>query len=800
MKNRKRHLALLVVCCLCTLLKAQYKVSLHITDSLNQPIEAANVALIDTEKGFSIAQGISNRTGHITLEGRGKLRVYVGYVGYHPYTSEVFHLEKDTIFPDIRLRIEDFMLEEVTVVGEKTTPSVTIERGKLIFSPRHSSIHAGGTALDLLKSTPGVFINHENNISMGGKAGASVLINGKPTYMQAEELANYLRAMPSDRITAIEVINNPSAQYDAAGSAGIINIRTDRRQDMGFYLNTTNGVSYWKHFRQNSDWTLGLANERWQLSAGYRHTLGNTGIWYGSERIQTGKRYHSPTNDVDKRKSIGGHLDATYRIDKRQLVGTRVEVNTLGGPGYMQTATQIYDVATHTHEQSLLAESFYEQQKANRYGFNFYYTYTPQETTSYTIDANYVRFDGGARCFNPNTYRDASGQTTDSKLYLTDNKRDVHIYALAFDANHPLLGGTLLSGMRYSKVTTDNDYAFAESLSGMVKIDDVRSNRFLYNEQICAGYLQYRRSWNKQWTMELGLRGEYTRSRGQLLTIGGRADEKNKRHYLHLFPSVALHYTAKSGAVWALSYGSRIDRPAYQDLNPFEYLIDELSFWKGNPFLAPQTAHKTALSFSAGQSSATLSYQYIDDYKAQITDALTANKLVMIPRNIGKQQQFSLTAYQGLRCSNIWESGLNLQLYWLQNDIAFDEIQRFSLQRWAGIFSIQNNIRLPWGIRMEVNASLSTRRLGESNEWMRSSGFVDCGFTKNFPEKGWTIQLSMTDLFHTNRWDNYRWSPRLAMTSWGKSESRQIKLNITYRFGKQKHTSQDKHPNEIERL
>ena len=250
----------------------------------------------------------------------------------------------------------------------------------------------------------------------------------------------------------------------------------------------------------------------------------------------------------------------------------------------------------------------------------------------------------------------------------------------------------------------------------------------------------------------------------------------------------------------SLNYGSRIDRPAYQDLNPFEYLLDELSYWKGNPFLMPQISHKVSGTFSHKQTAITAAYTYIDDYKANITDTLDINKVVMTPRNLGVQQRASISVYQGVKPFAWWDMSLNAIGYYVQNDIAFDENRKFNLSGFAGIFSMQNNFRLPIGFTIELKGSYATRRLGGSNEWLKSSGSVDVGVSKSFAENSWRINLAMTDIFATNRWDSYSSFDGLQIDSWGRGESRQVKLNVSYRFGSKKSTSHSSNFNELNRL
>lgn len=246
--------------------------------------------------------------------------------------------------------------------------------------------------------------------------------------------------------------------------------------------------------------------------------------------------------------------------------------------------------------------------------------------------------------------------------------------------------------------------------------------------------------------------------------------------------------------------GGRIDRPAYQDLNPFEYLLDELSYWKGNPFLMPQKTHRITLSYSNKRTSVIAAYTYMKDYKAQITDTLSVNKVIMTPRNIGKQQQFSVTFNQGLNLASWWETNMNVTGYYVNKNIAFDEFRKFKKDGIAGIFAIMNTFRLPWKIQLEVNGSYATKRLGASNEKMDSSGYIDLAIGRSFMKKRLAVNLSLTDLFWTMNWDSYSSFEGLQLWNWGKGESRQIKINVSYRFGKEKNKSHQLDFQELDRL
>lgn len=574
----------------------------------------------------------------------------------------------------------------------------------------------------------------------------------------------------------------------------------DKKKSEGFFFSLNNGVSYWNNLRENTELAFSYTQNKFSLSGNYNHAFGYYDMDYGMHRIQGGKDYYSPTQDTDKRKTISGNLNVEYVLTENQVIGGRVDVNTLFGPGRTNTITEIRDAESQTLEQTLYASNDYYTQKGNRYGGNLYYVATPNEGTSYTVDFNYAWFDGGSGNWQPNKYVAPDGTVIAENLYKSVNSRNINIYALSYDQKHQLWNGELKSGLKFSSVNADNGYQFYNVVNNQETIDESQSNDFKYKEKILAAYILYSHSLSDKISLEAGLRGEYTFSKGLLQTINGNGSETNERNYFNLFPTLNLNYQINESHALTLSYASRIDRPAYQDLNPFEYLLDELSYWKGNPFLTPQKTHQVALTYSHNRTALTATYSYMKDYKAQITDTLSINKVIMTPKNIGKQQRVSLTLYQGLNLARWWEMNLNLIGYYVKNDIAFDQYRKFNLNGFAGIFSIQNTIRLPWQVQMELNGSYVTKRVGASNEHIDPSGYVDVGFSKSFANKKWTVNLAMTDVFWTNRWDNSSSFSGFQLWNWGKSESRQVKLNITYRFGKQKEKSHNSEFNELDRL
>ena len=779
--------------------ETKHTLSGMVKDSLSTPIEAAVVSVIDAKTGVSASQCITTDKGLFKLRTKGTVQLYISCMGYTPFLSDPFSIQNDTTLR-IQLKSASIVLDNILVIGEKQTPAVRIINGNTVFFPRNSAVLSGSSALDALKKTPGIFVDGNDKISIGGRSEVLIILNGKPTYMKQEELVSMLKSMSASSIISIEVINNPSAQYDAEGSGGIININTQKQHTEGYSFSMNNGVSYWNNPRQNTELSFSLTQGKLSIMGHYHHQFGYYNLDYGMHRIQSGKDFYSPTKDTDQRKTIAGNLDFEYKLNDKNQIGGQLTANALFGPGKTATITEIRDAASHNLEQILYAQNLYYTQKGNRYGANLYYMLTPKEGTTYSIDANYAWFDGGSGNLQPNTYKHPNGETIHDFLYKSVNSRNIHIYALAYNQQHQIGSGKLKSGIKYAHVNAENKYRFFEIKENKDHIDVQLSNSFTYKEQLLAAYLLYTYHINEHLNMELGIRGEQTWSDGCLVTTDKAKNKKNKRSYFNIFPSVSFNYQISEEQSLSMGYGSRIDRPAYQDLNPFEYLLDELSYWKGNPFLSPQKTHRASLTFSHKQSSFSAAYTYMKDYKAQITDTLSINKVVMTPRNIGKQQQVSLTFNQGASPFSWWDMNLNIIGYYVNKDIAFDTKRRFKQDAFACIVTLMNTFRLPGKIQMELNGSYATRRLGASNEKMDPSGYVDLALGRSFLKKRLTVNLAFTDLFWTSNWNSRSSFNNFQLWSWGKGESRQIKLNIAYRFGKEKRRSHEQDFKEVDRL
>ncbi|MEJ7693652.1 outer membrane beta-barrel family protein, partial [Daejeonella sp.] len=366
----------------------------------------------------------------------------------------------------------------------------------------------------------------------------------------------------------------------------------------------------------------------------------------------------------------------------------------------------------------------------------------------------------------------------------TLNAIDINLKAVKFDYTTNLGKGKLETGMKFSDIRAENDSKFLHVLSAKDSLDDRRSNAFAYDEQITSGYVNLKRNYKKL-SLQGGLRLENSSSTGDLLFKAAGSDQEQniRRNYLNLFPSASASYKASASHNFSLGYSRRIDRPAYQDLNPFVYMLDELNFWQGNPFLRPQLSHRGSFIYAYKSSTIVgITLAHTDQFSTQITDTLDQNKVMLVYRNLGIQNNLSLSLTQNVSPAKWWDITFNGTLYQIRNKIAFDQYRDFDLKQAAARMNLQQTFKLPYKFTAEVSGSFTSRRLTGANNISRSVSQVDLGIQKSvFNTKG-MLRLVVNDIYQGSRGSSVQSYAGFYMRNYSYYETRQVRLNFTYKF------------------
>lgn len=745
------------------------------------PITSATVSLhIDQKLVFSTVTD-SIGSFHIWYGTLGEYSINIKHLGHDEYQSPFFVLD-DINFGTISLTTRGNSLEAVEVRGN--TKTLTIDGGTIIYNLENTIGGQDVSALEALKRAPGVYVENETNITLNGKKGVQILLDGKQTFLSGTELTDLLKSLSSNNLKSIEIINSPTAKFDATGSAGIININTKKNLIKGLNGNITSGLAYGVSPKQLQNIALNYRVNKVNVFGNYSHTLGNYNYIYGTNRQQNGKSYDSHTDDVDKRQKMSTQMGLDYYLDDKHTIGFLANGNFIYGGGITDTRTDISTLPSSVIDESLQASNDYYGQGTARYNFNLNYKYEDTLGRVLNIDADYGLFDKWNKNLQSNIYRDSQETITDENLYRTLNGMDIDLRGTKIDYSTNLWNGKFESGVKYSHIGSVNDSRFYHVGQRPDSLDSRRSNDFQFDERTSSAYLDYKRSIRK-WSFQTGLRMEVSDSEGTIFYTenGAEIEERIKRNSTDFFPFFSVSMQPTENHNVSFSYAKRIERPAYQDLNPFIYMLDELSFWQGNPFLNPALTQRLTLLYSLKNSTVvTFNFAYTDQFSARVTDTLEREKIVMISRNLGTQKHWSLSLTQNLTAKPWWDVTVNALLYYIQNDVSFDQYRSFDLEQLAGRLSLLQSFQLPYKTKVEVSATYNSKRLSGANTISRAVSQVDLGLQKTLLKDKATLRVAVNDIYKGSRNKYTQNFPGFVSSSYGYYESRQVRLSFSYRF------------------
>jgi outer membrane receptor protein involved in Fe transport len=407
-----------------------------------------------------------------------------------------------------------------------------------------------------------------------------------------------------------------------------------------------------------------------------------------------------------------------------------------------------------------------------------------------TVDLDYLTYRSTNAQDLTNAYYDNAGiPTVKADTLLGSLPQDINIYTARMDYTKPLKKGAKFeAGLKTSFVETDNN-AIYDSLNYGRKVRDIgRSNHFIYNENVNAGYVNYSRPFSKKWYGQFGLRVENTNAKGNQVTTGQRFD----RHYTQLFPTAFIQFKPSDKNSFVLNYGRRINRPDYEDLNPFILFLDKYTFEQGNPNLKPQFAHNIEFTHSfKGFLNTTLNYTNTTDIINEVLEQNTdRNETYVKKNNIAKQRQYGISVSAGGQIKKWWSGNLWANLYNNQ----YEGIVNGDFVK-VGATTFQGNISNQFKFGKTWNAELSGYFNSGGVEGVfriRSFGLVNMGISKTiFKGKG-TLRFSGRDVFFTQKIKgNIKYS-NIDASFQQQRDSRQAAIGLTYRFSKGKMGNQQK--------
>ncbi len=754
----------------------------------------ANVSLLKAKDSALVRSALTDSLGRFEFDRlkKGNYLIAASFVGFKPYFSASTAVDSQNIVLPFVQMTPLSNLKEVTITTKK--PFIERKIDRVVVNPEALISNAGTTAMEVLEKSPGVFVDLKSGVSLRGKSNVAIFVDDKPSYLTGDNLANYLRGIPSSSIEVIEIMTNPPAKYDAGGGGGVINIRLKKNTTKGFNGNLSIAVAQGINRRTNDafsfnyrlnkvnffstiSYNFSVVNQFLTLQRNYFQQDGtlksgfiqNSTIYKGRDllNVKVGMDYY-----LSKKATIGFALGSFYS----DQVTTTPNLSTIKNPfGATDSTIQSYSKTDDIWKNS---------------SFNVNYNYKiGKNQGEISANADYVFYDLKAKTNLQNSIYLPNNTLKNQDEVVGNLPSTFEIKAVKFDYSKPLkTGGTFETGVKTSVTKTNNDAKWANKVDKVEVPNYDLTNSFLYEENINAAYVNVNKSFkkgSKKWAVQAGLRFENTQTNGLQSGNPTKRDSAFKNDYNYWFPTIYVSYKMDTfdKHLLVFSAGKRIERPTYQSLNPFVLPLDKFTSFSGNPFLRPAFTYTAELAHTyKNVFTTTLSYSYEVDNITEIVE----NKTVFFTRvgNIGTK------IITGISFDATWAPNKKWWTIQAHSDIlnvkssgpVFDQLLNSEGTNWTINATNLFKINKLWNAELGgfYNSSNTFAQYVLVPTWSVRAGVQ----TKILKEKG-SLKLVLNDIF-------YRYRPGGVITALANStarydsraDSRFAVLTFTYRFTK----------------
>jgi hypothetical protein len=760
-------------------------------------VENATAEVIKVKDSSIVKTAISDKSGLVEIDNLryGIYRLRVSSVNSEIFYSEPFALSEEhneINLGQLTLQPRSTQLGAITVTSKK--PFIQKLADRIVVNVENSIVSAGSSAMDVLERSPGVNVDQNDNISLRGRSGVIVMIDGKPTAMSGTDLGNYLKGLPSASIERIDIITNPSAKYDAAGNSGIIDIHMKKDQRFGANGTFTAGYGQGIYPKANAGTTFNYRNKKVNVFGNYNYAYRmilnhlildrnfyNNGLYSGGDLKDNYSKMPFRNNTV--------RVGMDYFPSKKTIIGFVLNTNF---NKFKRTSTNKSTVINAQHSPVSFFESLASNNDngTNLVG-NINFKHTIDSTgKEITADIDYGRYESESLSRNSTKYYKLDGTKLAPDYTLDGNQQGILTFKTAkIDYVNPI-GKTAKfeAGLKTSFVSSDNDAKFYDVSSGSAQNDVNKTNHFIYKENNQAGYINASKQF-KKFDLQLGLRGEYTSFSTEQL----KGNVKFDSSYFQLFPSAFFNYKLKEDKTIGVSVSRRIDRPGYNQLNPFLFLIDPTTYATGRPGLMPQLTWSYELSYTVKSLNFTLGYSHTTNNQntaiARFRDVFPnipsdENVTVQIPINLESSDYFGLTVSAPIKIAKWWNMVNNGNIYYNHYN---GNLGGTTLNNGKPAIDVRSNNTFTFkkGWTAELNANVNSG--GRSGFMVFDPQWgIAAGVQKTILKNKGTLRFNVTDIFWTNlpkavitynnyveKWHAYR-------------DTRVANLTFTYRFGNNK--------------
>lgn len=757
-----------------------------------QPVEFANVALVDPKTSKPIDGAVCDDKGKFTITkiAEGTYSIAISFIGYETNTIENIKIEKGEVnLGTLKLQTTAKVLKEAVVEGQRQLIEEKVDR--TVYNAENDKTTAGGDATDVLKRVPMLSVDMDGNVSMRGNQNITVLINNKPSTITAGSVADALKQIPADQIKSVEVITSPSAKYDAEGSAGIINIITKKNTMQGATLNVDAGV--------------GLRGSNLGLNGSYRSgkmgfSLGGFGragynVIGSYENNQTINGLLNTQTADSRRNDLNGRytLGWDYDIDKNNYLAASVRYGVRNANNYQDNLTrQSFDINGDLVPGSEEVRDTETDDESGNIDISLDYTHTyekPQRELSFSTQ--YSRNNRNNDFLN--TIYDTNHDV--DSLIKNINKSTNQEITAQFDYQTPVSTNQMLEfgGKNIlRKVSSDYEYFGADGPDGdFVPVEDnaVTSNQFNYDQNVTAGYLSYTLSTKHAYSFKAGARYEYTTIDANFANTDFEDSEVANTEipsYGVLVPSANVSKKLKNGNTLKLAYNRRIQRPSIQFLNPNVQASNPLNVTYGNPNLDPEYTNNYELGYSTFIKNTTLNFAaFVRNTTGSIQSVrdVRGDTVTTTYENIGEENAYGLNFFASVNIGSKLSINGGADVFYalLDNN---DPTSPASNEGWVASGRLFGNYNLGKGWGVQAFGMLRGNRVQLQGS-QGGFGFYSLGIKKEFNDKKGSIGLAAENLFISPmKIRNEVITPTITQYSVNEMYNASVRITFSYRIGK----------------
>jgi hypothetical protein len=763
-----------------------------IRDTGNKSIPYANVLLLKSRDSSLVKGTVADSLGKYVFEHipEGEYFITVSQTGFDPAYSKTFSVNNNgKVFygETIHLSQTNHQLKAITVSARK--PMFEQKADRTVINVRNSITSAGGSALEVLEKSPGVSVNRQDNsISIYGKAGVSVMINGKISYMPAEALIQFLSGVNAGNIERIELITTPPSKYDAGGNGGYINIVLINNPYAGlngsYSLTAGYGSRPLGAAALNFNYRSGKINFYGDYAFTYNHTIQTSTAFtqfFKSGNLITNNSY-SDRDCITQVHNI--RLGADYQVNPANIVGVLLSGyssrwSMIAQNGVTAGAKNVPDTTIKTVDDPEI--NLWQNISAN---VNFQHIFKPGKLLYF--DVNYIFYKDN----NPNTYFTDYFDGNNKYLFHEDLRggkiTPIHFQVYSSDYTTPVGKNiTMEAGVKLSLSDFTNDVSVDYLHQGIWVPDSSLYVNYVLHENIGAVYASFNISPGKQFSMSAGLRYEYTSSN---LGSGEEAGKINRK-YGEFFPTFYISKKINPDQSINFSYSRRITRPTFNDLAPFTIFFDPKTYFSGNPALQPAIASAVQAGYAFKKYNFTFGYTHenstIDNFyfQTQRIDTIT-NVVYLSARNFLHEDYLTTSVSVPVTITGWWSMQNNITGTWVQIKTAYENVP-VVLKNFNFELNSIHRFTLPNEVAIEISGFYSSPAfMGTAKR--KAIYQVNAGIQKKIGRKNDLLRFSVNDIFNSG--SNFRFVDYLPLADAvvGRNFSFGLvayKLTYTHSFG-----------------